>query len=80
MISDFVERLCDVVDEILCILKSAGVSYQVREYAARLEFLVVHLAVGCACRVQAAGSCVCNVMPKLTTPQVPVGMYFCAVS
>ena len=61
MISDFVERLCDVVDEILCVLKSAGVSYQVREYAARLEFLVVHLAVGCACRVQAAGARVCNV-------------------
>ena len=58
---DFVERLCDIGDKILSVLKTAAHSDEVRAYSGGDKLLVVHLPVRRARGMQAAGAGVGNV-------------------
>ena len=55
-----IKCLSDVSYQIVRILKSAGISDQIRIYSAGLKLRIIHLTVSSACRMQAAGTRISN--------------------
>ena len=52
--------MCNVINKVLCVFNSAGKTHQIIGNTCRNELFVIHLTVGCTCRVQTAGSCIGN--------------------
>ena len=57
----FLNSLCKIGQQILCVFQAAAQADQVSANACGIQLLVSHLAVGCAGRVEAAGTGVGNV-------------------
>lgn len=57
---NLIQCLCQIRDQIIRILNTAGITDQIRFYAAGFQLLVIHLTMGGAGRMETAGSRICH--------------------